>query len=55
MEWERFLSNEVGTQKARIWRISRGKGMLKRITDAIACYRDTLEVEEVTTSAIEWT
>ena len=43
VEWERFLSNEVGTQKARIWRISRGKGMLKRITDAIACYKNALK------------
>ena len=33
----------------------RGKGMLKRITDAIACYRNTLEEEEVTTSEIAWT
>ena len=55
VEWERFLSNDVGTQKARIWRISRGKGMLKRITDAISCYRNTLEEEEVTTSKTEWT
>ena len=52
VEWERFLSNEVGTQKAGIWRISRGKGMLKRITYAIACYKNTLEEEEVTTSEI---
>ena len=29
--------------------------MLKRITYAIACYRNTLEEEEVTTSEIAWT
>ena len=28
-DWKRFLSNNVGTQKARIWRINRGKSMLK--------------------------
>ena len=49
------MSNEVGTQKARMWRIRRGKDMLKRITYAIACYRNTLEEEEVTTSEIAWT
>ena len=48
MECKRFLSNDVGTQKARIWRISRGKDMLKRIIDVI-------EEEDIITSKIAWT
>ena len=55
MECKRFLSNDVGTQKARIWRISRGKGMLKRIIDAIACNGHTLEEEDIITCEILWT
>ena len=46
-DWKRFLSNDVGTQKARIWRINRGKGMLMRIIDAIARCRQTLEDEAI--------
>ena len=53
--WKRFLSNNVGTQKSRIWRISRGKSMLKRITNAISCSRQTLEDEDIITLEIEWT
>ena len=41
--WKRFLSNNVGTQKARIWRINRDKSMLMRIVDAIARNRQPLE------------
>ena len=55
MKWERFLSNEGGTQKARIWRISKGKGIFQRITNVIVCYWHALEKEEITTSAIAWT
>ena len=54
VEWKRFLSNEVGTQNTRVWTICRGKGMLKRITNAIACYRHTLEEKEISTSEIEY-
>ena len=55
-DWTRFLSNDMGTQKARIWRINRGyKCMLMRITNVIACNRKTLEDEVITPSEIEWT
>ena len=53
VEWKRFLSNEVGTQNTRVWTICRGKGMLKRITNAIACYRHTLEEKEISTLSTE--
>ena len=55
VEWKRFLSNDVATQMARIWRISRGKAMLKRIIDAIACYKHTFEEGDIITSEIVWT
>ena len=45
----------MGTQKARIWRINRGKGMLIRITDAIARSKQTLEDEGISPSEFEWT
>ena len=52
--WKRFLCNDVITQKARIWRINRGKGILMRITDAITYNRQTLEDEIISPSEIEW-
>ena len=45
----------MGTQKARIWRINKGKGMLMRITDAIARSKQTFEDETISPSEIEWT
>ena len=53
MDWKRFLSNEVGTQKVRIWRINNSKSMLM-IIDAIARNRKTLEEEAISPSEIEW-
>ena len=50
VDWKIFLSNDMGTPKARKWWISRGKSMLKRITDAIARSRQTLEDEDTITS-----
>ena len=43
------------TQKVRIWTISKGKSMLKRITYAITHSRQTLEDKDILTSEIEWT
>ena len=54
MERESFVGGEV-SQKARIWRINRGKSMLMRITYVIACNRQTLEGEAISPSEIEWT
>ena len=54
-DWKIFLSNDVGTQKARIWRINRGKGMLMSITYAIARSMQTLEDEAISPFEIEWT
>ena len=53
--WKRFLSNDVGTQKSRIWRINTGKSMLMKLTDAIAHNKKTLEDEAISPSEIEWT
>ena len=54
-DWKRFLCNDVITQKARIWRINRGKCMLMRITDAFARSGQILEDVAISPSKIEWT
>ena len=54
-DWKRFLRNDVGTQKARIWRINRGKCMLMRITDAFARSGQILEEAAISPSEMEWT
>ena len=53
VDWKRFLSNDVGAQKARIWRINRGKRMLMRIIDVIECSMQTLDDEAISSSGIE--
>mgnify|MGYP007009099768 CR=1 FL=1 len=44
----------MDTQKARIWRISKGKRMVKRIIDAILCSMEDLEDKDIITLEIEW-
>ena len=51
--WNKFLSNDMTTQKARIWRINRGKSMLMKITYAIARNKKTLEDEGISPTEIE--
>ena len=46
------MSNDVDSQKVRIWRICRGEIMLKRITDATACSRQAFEDEDIITPSL---